>query len=265
LSSLRRIARRAGALGTVLALLMAPGPSDAQTRATRSTAPKAPRSATAAPSRIVDVPLPPAPVAAAPAAPAAAAPAAPAAAAPRTTWLGVSAGPFAAFDRGSGFAVAIDYSRTATPARWRRAELELHVPVTLSRPSSTEDLTRTFTLFGETISDTFGRRELTATLVEIVPTARVRLPLGPARTFALFADGGLGLAFGMIDEVEDERFRGHTETLDAAMALALRIGAGFSYDATPRLRVLFQPVALTLHAGTDWSSYTALAGLSYRL
>jgi hypothetical protein len=254
LSALRRIARRAGALGTALALLGVPGPSDAQTRATRSPAPKAPRSATAAPSRIVDVPLPPAPVAAAPVA-----------AAPRTTWLGVSAGPFAAFDRGSGFAVAIDYGRTATPARWRRAELELHVPVTLSRPSSTEDVTRTFTFFGETISDTFGRRELTATLVEIVPTARVRLPLGPARTFALFADGGLGLAFGVIDEVEDERFRGHTETRDAAMALALRIGAGFSYDATPRLRVLFQPVALTFHAGTDWSSYTALAGLSYRL
>jgi hypothetical protein len=258
LSALRRIARRAGALGTVLALLGAPGTSDAQTRATRSPAPKAPRSA-AAPSRIVDVPLPPAPVAAAPVE------AAPVAAAPRTAWLGVSAGPFAAFDRGSGFAVAIDYGRTATPARWRRAELELHLPVTLSRPSSTEDLTRTFTFFGETISDTFGRRETTATLVEVVPTARLRLPLGPARTFALFADGGLGLAFGLLDEVEDERFRGRTETQDAAMALALRIGAGLSYDATPRLRFLFQPVALTLHAGTAWSSYTALAGLSYRL
>jgi hypothetical protein len=255
LSTLRRIAGRAGALATALALLAMPGAADAQTRAKKSTAAQAPTPT--APSRKIDVPLPPPPVPSAGARSQAAA--------PRTAWLAVTAGPFVAFDRGDGFAVSIDYGRTATPARWRRAVLELHFPITLSRPSSEEELTRSFTFLGETITDTFGSRERTATLVEVVPTARVRLPLGTERKLAVFADGGLGLAFGVIDEVEDERFRGHTETLDAAMALALRIGAGFSYDATPRLRVLFQPVALTLHAGTDWSSYTALAGLSYRL
>lgn len=247
----RRIAGRAGALAAALALLGAPAVSDAQTRTKRSTgasATNAPRTTTA-PPKALEVPLPP-PPAVAPA---------------RIAWMGVSAGPFVGLDRGSGFAVSVDYGRTATPSRWRRAELELHLPVTVSRPTNEEDLSVSVNFLGETFTDTFGHREETATLVEIVPTARLRVPLGPARTLALFADGGVGLAFGLLEEIEDQRFRGRTETTDAAMALALRLGAGLSYDATPRLRLLVQPVALTFHAGTDWSSYTALAGLSYRL
>jgi hypothetical protein len=252
LNATRRIAGRAGALAAALALLGAPAVSDAQTRAKRSTAAPAattPRPA-AAPPKAFEVPLPPPPAAAPPA---------------RLAWMGVSAGPFVGLDRGSGFTVAIDYGRTATPSSWRRAELELHLPVTISRPTNEEDLTVSFTFLGETFTDTFGSLEETATLVEVVPTARLRVPIGPARKVALFADGGVGLAFGVLNEVDDQRFSGRTETTDAAMALALRLGAGLSYDATPRLRLLFQPVALTFHAGTDWSSYTALAGLSYRL
>jgi hypothetical protein len=237
----RPAARRAASAALALGLLAAaPAAADVPL-------PPAP-----AGTRRIEVPLPPPPTGST--------------LAERPGWLAVAGGPWSAFDLGRGAAVTVDYGVRAARPVLRAGELEWHLVVLAARPAETTDLYRTpapaFPGFPVTpvLAGTVQRE---AILVEVVPTARVRLPLAPG--LALFADGGLGLSEAIEETVEDETFVGKTTSTRAVTAVVLRLGAGISYDATDRLRVVFHPIAFSAELGSRWSAFSPTLGLAFRL
>jgi opacity protein-like surface antigen len=182
----------------------------------------------------------------------------------RPTWIGVAAGPYAAFESGRGSAVTVDYGFAAPPPAWLRAELEWHLVVLASRPAEDSTLTDTVvTPFGTPITTVVGSAEEHALVIEAVPTARVRVPLAPG--FAAFADGGLGLVQTAEKKTEDQAFVGKTVRTRYVTGVVLRLGAGLSYDATDRVRVVFEPLAISAEMGAGWSGFTPTLGLAFRL
>lgn len=185
---------------------------------------------------------------------------------PGGTWLGLSVGPFAAFDRGQSFAGQIDYGFERTPPGWTRLQLEWHLVVAGARPSEDTQLSRVELVstyppqYGAVPS---GSEKATAIVAEIVPTARVRLPVVPG--FALFADGGVGIVQTVEKYERDETFTGASTTTKNVTGLSLRAGIGVSVDLGARTRLVFQPIALALLLGTDYSAFTPTIGLAYRL
>jgi len=242
--------RRALAAAALAAALAAAPPAEAQRGdlAPRTAPLVAARPAIAAATA---VPLPPPPAGAAPKP-------------GRVGWLAVSAGPWAGFDLGQSAALHVDYGFLRTPPGWRRAQLEVRLSVMVARPSEDTDLTRVITpAFGSPVSVYAGVEETRVWAVEVVPMARVRLPFG--EKFALYADGGVGLAQTIEKYDRQEMYAGHTERTENVTGLVLRLGAGMSFALSPRTRLLFEPVAVSLQLGPDFSAYVPTLGLAYRL
>jgi hypothetical protein len=213
--------------------------------------------APAAPALAADVPLPPPPpgttrLATSPD--------------PGGAWLGVSVGPFAAFDHGQSVGGQIDYGFERTPSSWRRLQLEWHLVVAAARPSADTSLSRTEVV--PTFPPTYrqvpsGTQQATALVAELVPTARLRLPVVPG--FAVFADGGVGVVQTVEKYQRDEMFVGASTTRKNVTGLSLRAGLGMSVDLGARTRLVFEPIALGFLVGTDYSAFTPNIGLAFRL
>lgn len=179
----------------------------------------------------------------------------------RGATLGIAVGPWAAFDTGKSLAAHLDYGFLRTPAGWSRLELEYRLAVMISRPSEDTTLSRT-TLppFGQI---DVGVKRTRVWLLEAVPTARLRYPVGPA--FALVADGGLGLAQTLERYESEETFVGHTVKTRNVTGLVLQFGGGASLDVGERLRILFLPVALSFQLGPGYGGYAPSLGIAYRM
>jgi len=205
-----------------------------------------------------DVPLPPPPagtarVAAAPAS--------------SGTWLALSVGAFAAFDRGQSVTGQVDYGFERTPPGWSRLQLEWHLVAAVARPSADTQLTRT-----ELVAASFppayrqvptGSEHATALVAEIAPTARLRLPLSSG--FALFTDAGVGIVQTIEKYERNETFVGTSTTTKNVTGLSLRTALGLSVDVGERVRLVFEPLAFDLLLGTDYSAFTPNIGVAYRL
>ncbi|HEY6005563.1 MAG TPA: hypothetical protein VIV57_21965, partial [Anaeromyxobacter sp.] len=179
----------------------------------------------------------------------------------RGATLGLAVGPWAGFGTGKSIAAHLDYGFPRTPAGWSRFELEYRLAVMVSHPSQDTTLSRaTVPPFGQM---DVGVKETRVWLFEAVPTARLRFPVGP--TFALLADGGLGLAQTLERYESEETFVGHTVKTRNVTGLVVRVGAGASLDVGERLRIVFLPVALSLQLGPGYGGYTPSLGIAYRM
>jgi hypothetical protein len=175
------------------------------------------------------------------------------------SWLGVSAGAFASFDRGQSPAVELDYGFARTPPAWTRWQLEYHVAVAAARPKDELSL---FRLEGTTpVASGFDR--LTAIVAQVVPYARARYPFVPG--FALVLDGGVGVVQSIEKLERTETFVGASKETKNVTGLAVRAGVGVSVDLSERTRLVFEPLAFALLLGLDYSAFTPSIGLAYRL
>lgn len=181
----------------------------------------------------------------------------------RSATLGVAVGPWAAFDTGKSFALHVDYGFPRTPSGWRKVALEYRLGAMIARPAEETQLTRTvIPAFGPPVEMDAGVEDTRVWLVEIVPTARLRLPVGTG--FALFADGGLGLVQTIEKYDRVEMYRGHVEEKQNVTGVVVRLGAGLALDVSERLRVVLQPLALSFHLGPKFSGYAPSVGVAYR-
>lgn len=246
---MRRALRRALAAGAVAAALAAAPPAEAQRRDLAARTPTTYAARTAA-APAVPLPPPPGGTSLRPG---------------RAGWLAVSAGPWAGFDLGQSVALHVDYGYLRTPPGWRRAQLEVRLSVMMARPTDDTDLTALVTppYGGTPVSVYAGVERTRVWAVEVVPMARVRLPVG--QKFALYADGGVGLAQTIETYDREEMFAGHTERTENVTGLVLRLGAGMSFALSDRTRLLFEPIAVSLQLGPDFSAYVPTLGLAYRL
>lgn len=240
----RRHARRVLLAAAALCAVLAAPPARAQQRDAARTA-VAPRAAPA------DVPLPPPPAGTR--------------LEHRGATLAVGVGPWVGFSTGSAVAVHVDYGFPRTPAGWSRVELEYRLAVMMARPSYDKGLTSTVVAPFPVLSTTIdvGTKKTRAWVVEAVPTARLRLPLGP--NFAVFADGGVGLAQSVERSEANQTFAGTTVKTQNVTGLVLRLGGGASFDVGERLRILFLPVALSLEIGPGYGAYTPTLAAAYRM
>lgn len=187
----------------------------------------------------------------------------PAAAVRGPGWLAFGAGAWAGLDAGSGFALHLDYGFTKTPPSWDTLTLEWRLGVMFARPTSSTDLSRTV-ISGLTVMQIPSGSEKTSLyLVEVVPSARVRWAIGAK--FALFADGGAGLAQTVERKERDEQFVGRTVTTKNVTGLVLRLGGGMSVDVSQSVRVLLVPIGVSFQVGPDWSGFTPELAVAFRL
>ena len=181
-------------------------------------------------------------------------------------WLAVAVGPHATFSSGDSVALHLDFGVLRTPPAWQRLALEYRLAVLLARPGEDTALARYVpSPLGLGYPGTqipSGVERASAWVVEVVPTARVRLAW---EKFALFADGGLGLVQTVERYEREESFVGRSERTENVTGLVLRAGAGMAFDLSPRTRLLLQPLAFSFQLGPDFSAYTPSLGLSYRL
>lgn len=248
---------RAVALAALtLAALTAAAPATAQPRkdAAAKATPRAAAVPAAAPSTRSAAP------AAIPAAPAPAA----APVGPRVGWLSAAAGLWGGFDAGQGPAVVVDYGYLRTPRFWGGGDLELHVSASLGRASQDTRLTTSVPQpIGPPLTLPAGVEEQSAWIVEVVPFARLRLPVG-VKT-ALLVDGGVGVSQTVESYERDELYAGRTETTQNQTSLVVHVGGGMTFDLSQRARVVFVPLAISLQLGTGFSAYVPTLGLAYRL
>ncbi len=175
------------------------------------------------------------------------------------SWLGVSAGAFAGFDRGESPAVELDYGFLRTPPSWTRFQLEWHLAIGVARPKDEVALTR---VKGTTALPS-GYDRVTAIVAQIVPYARVRYQVVPG--FAFVLDGGAGVAQSIEKLERAETFVGASKETKNVTGLAIRAGVGVSVDLSERTRLVFEPLAAALLLGPDYSAFTPSIGLAYRL
>jgi hypothetical protein len=183
----------------------------------------------------------------------------------RAAWLAVSGGPFAALKQGSATALTLDYGFASSRQPWSGTDLEWHLVAVGAAPGHDGALVVTAPAFpgGPSVSTVVGTSRRSAWVAQLAPTARLRRVLAPG--FAVFADGGLGLGLAWDETVEDQAFVGRTTTTRATLAVVARLGAGVTWDATERLRLVLHPIALSAELGSDWSAFTPSLGLAFRL
>lgn len=189
---------------------------------------------------------------------------APAAPARGGGWVGLAAGPYAAFDRGRSLALVLDYGVPRAP--WGRFDVEWHLAIVAANPGEETGLSRIQPSPGYGVPATSvpsGVEDASAVVVELVPMARLLYPIVPG--FALVLDGGVGVCQTIERYERDEMFVGRSEKTKNVTGAVLRAGLGVAVDFTPRLRVLFEPFALSAQLGADYSGFTPLLGLAYRL
>lgn len=152
--------------------------------------------------------------------------------------------------------LAVDVGMVATPAKWKKVQLEWHLPVSVARPHWEGFL------YDASGFDS-GTTEDTVWLGEALAAGRLLLPVAPG--LALYAQAGVGLAFTSEEHVEDETFVGVTTDRKLTLAPSVQAALGLTYELGERLDVVFQPVAIGRRAESDESTFSALWGLSYRL
>jgi hypothetical protein len=207
-------------------------------------------------SRRADVPLPPPPVGTTRVEPVLADPAP----SRGPSWIGLSVGAFAAFDRGQSPAVDLDYGFARTPSGWTRWQLEWHLAVSAARPTDETVITRLDAGGASLVS---GFDKATVFVAQVVPYARVRYPFVPG--FALVVDAGAGVVQTIEKYEHQETFVGASTQTKNVTGLSLRAGLGVSVDLSERTRLVFEPLAYALLLGTDYSAFTPTIGLAYRL
>lgn len=181
-------------------------------------------------------------------------------------WLAVSAGPFAAFDRGQSVGLAVDYGYDVTPARLRGWRLEAHLVLVAARPSEDTALFQELAVPVPGVPPEripAGVEEARALVVSLVPVARLRRELAPG--FAVELDGGAGLYQTLERYERDETFLGRSERTKNVTGIALHAAAGVALDLSPRTRLVFRPFAFDLLPGSDWSAFSPRMGLAFRL
>jgi hypothetical protein len=179
-------------------------------------------------------------------------------------WVGLAAGPYAAFDRGRSVALVLDFGIERAPLG--RFDAEWHLAVVAVNPTEETGLSRVQPSPGygvPAMSVPSGVEDASAVVIEVVPMMRLRYPIVPG--FGLVLDGGLGVCQTFERYERDEMFVGRSERTRNVTAVALRAGVGVAVDFSPRLRLLFEPIALSAQLGADYSGFTPLLGLSYRL
>lgn len=176
--------------------------------------------------------------------------------------IGIGLGAWSGFDIGKGFAAHIDYGFDRTPASWRRLALEWRLAVMFSRPTEEKDLTMVVGGYppAPIVS---GVEKTSAYVVEVAPTARVRLSMN--EKLALFGDAGLGVAQSVETYERDEMYIGLTVQKENVTGLVFRAGLGVSLDVSERTRLLFLPVALSIQIGPGYSAYEPTLAVAFRL
>ncbi len=160
----------------------------------------------------------------------------------------------------------LDVGLVATPASWKRFELEWHLPIRVGRPKWDGMLTRTIvypSVPPVVTEEPVGTTQDTVWLFEAIPTARLILPAAPG--FSIHVEAGLGLSQTVEDHIEDQIYVGRTETRTLVFAIGFRAAIGLSYAVSDRLELLMQPFVLGSRLGAGDSNFSALWGLSYRL
>ncbi|HSD22606.1 MAG TPA: hypothetical protein VLC54_21320 [Anaeromyxobacter sp.] len=179
-------------------------------------------------------------------------------------WVGLAAGPYAAFERGRSIALVLDYGIPRAP--WGRLEVEWHLAIVAANPGEETGLNRLQPSPGygvPAMTVPSGVENASALVIEVVPMARLRYPIVPG--FGLVIDGGVGVCQTFERYERDEMFVGRSEQSKNVTGVVLRAGLGVAVDFTPRLRLLFEPVAFSAQLGADYSGFTPLLGLAYRL
>ncbi len=176
--------------------------------------------------------------------------------------IGIGVGAWSGLEIGKGLALQADFGLVRTPASWSRLELEWRLAIMFAAPTEETDLTRLATTYPPTYVVS-GFEKTTAYVVEVAPTARIRLPLGPA--LAIFVDAGAGIAQSMDTYERDEMFVGRTVKKENVTGLVFRGGLGVSYDASERLRVLLIPLAGSKQVGPKYSAYEPTLAVAFRL
>lgn len=175
-------------------------------------------------------------------------------------------GGFLAHDDVGSPSVQLDVARDATPGKWRRLQLEWHLPIRLGRPHWEGTLTRSVplpTVPPSTTQEEVGTTEDTVWILEAVPSARLIVPIVPG--FSIHVEAGLGLSQTVETHVEDQIYVGRTETRTLELAVAVRAAVGVTYRLGERLDLVLQPAAFGARLGAGESNFSALWGLSYRL
>ena len=174
----------------------------------------------------------------------------------------MAAGPYAAFQRGRSFALVLDYGIPRAPLG--RFDLEWHLAVVATSPSEESGLSRLQPSPGfgvPAMSVPSGIEEASALVVEVVPMARLRYAFVPG--FALVVDGGVGVVrrssgtrgrdvrrtLGGVEERDRRRAPGRTRRWSTS-----RRGSGSCSSPSPSAQL-----------GADYSGFTPLLGLAYRL
>ncbi|HET8540453.1 MAG TPA: outer membrane beta-barrel protein [Anaeromyxobacter sp.] len=102
----------------------------------------------------------------------------------------------------------------------------------------------------------------TVHLLKIVPAARFTLPLNPQLSF--FGDAGLGFYYASLSV--DTETSGVTQSVsDSSFGFMFRFGVGGLYQLNPRTQIGASLMLDPMLGDYDDSTFTLLAGLTYRL
>ncbi len=183
-------------------------------------------------------------------------------ASPGGSSIGVGIGYWSGSKVGKGAALTVDYGLVRTPPSWQRLELEWRLAIMFARATEKNSLSQLVAAFPPTYLAT-GYEKTSAYVIEIAPTARVRLALGP--TFALFVDAGVGIAQTMDTYERDEMYVGRTVKKENVTGLVVRGGAGLSWDASPGIRVMLIPLMGSLEVGPKYSAFEPTLAVAFRL
>lgn len=108
----------------------------------------------------------------------------------------------------------------------------------------------------------FGYKvESTAHLLKLVPAARFTFPVAPK--FKLFADAGLGFYYSSVSI--DTNVPGGFDFDDSYAGFMLRLAGGGMFQVNPRLSLGGQLSLDPMFGDYDDTTFTILAGLTYKL
>ena len=114
------------------------------------------------------------------------------------------------------------------------------------------------------LSESAPSIDVTANILEIVPAARFTLPVNPQLT--VFGDAGLGVYWASVSsDVDFGPLVGVRSTSDSELGFMLRFGAGGVLALNPRTKVGLQLVLDPMFNDYDDTTFTILAGVTYRL
>lgn len=136
-------------------------------------------------------------------------------------------------------------------------QLRVDAELPLQKLSPQVDLSFVGALGYSRLGDSASGLDVTANVLKIVPAARFTLTVDPQ--LSVFGDAGLGLYYSSVSydpQVLDD---------DSTFNLMLRFAAGGLYTVNPRAKVGVQLVLDPMLGDYDDTTFTLLAGVTYRL